>query len=408
MAFQRTTAIDKLLDLTKRKKVVQGGTWAGKTYGIVPLLIDKCAALPDKHITIVCQTLDAVRKGPLRDFKNIMQGTGRWIEDSYHGTDRIYTFANGSIIEFQAYDSIGKAKAAGKRTDLFINEAQYVSFEIADTLITRTSEDIWLDFNPTYEFWAHTEILTQDDAEFLLLKYSDNEALPLTILEDLKFKLSKAYFNPDADHRDENNIKSAYWANWCKVYIDGEIGSLEGVIFNNWDVVDGIPSEARLIGAGMDFGFTNDPTTLIAAYKYNGQIIYDEVIYETGLLNPDIARLIKAEGFKARIYADSAEPKTIETLKRSYKINIEGATKGADSIRFGIQLMQNDNFLVTSRSSNIIRELRAYSWKKKKDGTKDNEPIDAFNHCIDAMRYFCIMTMQTVKKTVRIKARRRK
>jgi len=397
MSFQRTKAINKLLQMKKRKKVVQGGTWAGKTYGIVPIQINKAASMRNKKITIAAESIPAIKAGALDDFKSIMIDTGRWNQNNYNATDRKYTFpATKSTIEFQSYDSIGKAKAAGKRTDLFLNEANYQTFEITDTLMMRTSEDIWIDFNPTNQFWAHEEILPQKDSEFLLLKYMDNEALPKTILEELHMKLEKAYFDPFGDHDDPANIKNSYWANWCKVYIDGQIGSLEGVIFNNWHKIGSVPLGANLLGGGMDFGFTNDPTTLIAAYEYDDAIIFDEVIYRRGLLNSDIAKL--AKGFNAKIYADSAEPKSIADLE-SYGLKIEGADKGADSIRFGIGLLQEKDFYVTERSLNLIKELRAYSWAKdRKTGTTTQKPVDAFNHCIDAMRYFAMMVLNKKRK----------
>ena len=404
MKFQRTTAINKLLALDKRKKIIQGGTWAGKTYGIIPILINKSASLNNKHITVVAETVDAVRKGALKDFKEVMQSTGRWNEDNYHGTNRMYTFpATGSVIEFQAYDTLGKAKAAGKRTDLFINEAQYTTFEIADALIMRTSEDIWLDFNPTFEFWAHTEIMPQDDSCFCLLKYTDNEAIPQTILDELNNKLEKAYHNPQGERKDPNNIKSSYWANWCNVYIDGEVGKLEGVIFENWNTIDSVPPNAQLLGAGMDFGYTNDPTTMIAAYRYNNQIIFDEVIYQKGLGNSDIAGL--AKGFGGWIYADSAEPKSIAEIK-AYGVRIKAAEKGTDSIRFGINILQELDMVVTNRSANLIKELRHYMWAKDKEGNSTQKPIDAFNHGIDAMRYLAMMVLKKKPASRGLKVKR--
>lgn len=405
MSFKRTTAINKLLRLKKRKKIIQGGTWAGKTFGIIPVMINKASSYPGKEMTVVCETVPAVKKGPMAIFIKVMQITGRWNEDGWHATDRKYTFANGSYIEFQAFDNIGKAKQAGKRTDLFINEAQYVKFEIADALMTRSTEDIWIDFNPTLKFWAHEEVVPQKDAEFLLLKYTDNEACPQTVIDDLQMKLEKAYYNPDGNRKDPANIKNKYWANWCKVYIDGEIGSLEGVIFENWDKIASVPPGAQLLGGGMDFGFTQDPTTLIAAYRWNGKIIFDEVIYRKGLGNGDIAGL--AKGFKGMIYADSAEPKSIKDLK-AYGLKIKGADKGPDSIRFGISLLQEEEFLVTERSLNLISELMAYCWDTDKHGKQIAKPIDAFNHAIDAMRYFAIMVLKKKGNSIKIRVRKRK
>lgn len=383
--FKRTTAINKLLKLQKRKRVIQGGTWAGKTYGILPILIDKAAKYSGKKITVVGETIPAIKEGALDDFKTIMQITGRWNEANYNATDRVYKFHTGSRIEFKSFDSISKAKASGKRTDLFINEGNYISFEIADALMIRTSEKIWIDFNPTNEFWAHTELLTQEDTDFLLLKYTDNEALPDTILKELYMKIEKAK-------------TSDYWRNWCKVYIDGEIGSLEGVIFTNWKQIDNIPDEAKLIGYGLDFGYTNDPTALTAIYEYNGQRILDEVLYQTGMINSEIAQFIK-KGIQ--VYADSSEPKSIEEIRR-FGINIKPVVKGADSINFGIQTMQTQDYLITSNSRNIIKEFRAYSWDKDKTGKQLNSPIDFYNHAIDGIRYHEMMTCGGLHKKIKV------
>lgn len=379
-SFQVTTAIKKLHALKSRKKIIQGGTWAGKTYGIIPLLIDKAARYPNKKITVVAETIPAIKEGALDDFKSIMQETNRWVEERFNSTDRIYKFYNGSRIEFKSFDSIGKAKASGKRTDLFINEGNYISFEIADALMMRTSGDIWVDFNPTHEFWAHTEIMKEEGSEFLLLKYTDNEALPVTILKELEIKREKAK-------------TSSYWANWCKVYIDGEIGSLEGVIFTNWEQIDTIPSEAKYLGTGLDFGFTNDPTAIVDVYSYDGKRILDEVCYQQGLVNKDIADILKEDNKRRTVYADSSEPKSIEEIRRQ-GVMIKGVVKGNDSVKYGIQTMQDKEYLVTSSSTNVIKEFRAYSWDKDKaTGEKLNKPIDEFNHAMDAIRYHEMMSI---------------
>lgn len=398
--FKRTTSVNKLLRLKKRKRVIQGGTWAGKTFGILPVLIDKAAKYNNKKITVVAETIPAIKEGALDDFKTIMQLTGRWNDNNYNATDRVYRFpATGSRIEFKSFDSIGKAKAAGKRTDLFINEGNYISFEIADALMMRTSENVWIDFNPTVEFWAHTEVLPEEDAEFLLLKYTDNEALPETILKELMAKVNKAFFNPLGDWNDPANIKSHYWANWCRVYIAGEIGSLEGVIFTNWKQIDNLPPEAKLIGYGLDFGYTNDPTALTAIYEWNGKRILDEVLYRAGMVNSEIAAHIKKG---VPVWADSAEPKSIEEIRR-FGITIKPVVKGTDSVKFGIQTMQAQDYLITSNSREIIKEFRAYLWDKDKTGKTLNTPIDDFNHAIDGIRYHEMMTCGGLKKDLTIK-----
>ena len=372
MGFTRTTAINKLLAMEARKRVVQGGTWAGKTYGIAACVINYAAKYPNKKCTIVAETIPAVKEGALEDFLNIMQDTGRFIADRFNRNSLSYTFANGSKVQFKSFENEGKAKAAGKRDLLFINECNHIPFKIADALMTRTNDVIWLDFNPDNEFWAHTEILPMPDSEFLLLKYSDNEALPATILTDLMQKVEKAK-------------TSTYWANWCKVYIDGEIGNLQGVVYPNWAQIDTLPEDARLERIGLDFGFSNDPTAAVGIYRYDGGWIWDEIIYQTGLVNSEVAALLK-DYKRVRVVCDSAEPKSIVELKRA-GVNAHGALKGRDSVLHGIQLINSEKISVTSRSTNIIRELRKYCWKEDRGGEITNTPIDAFNHAMDGVRY---------------------
>ena len=392
--FIYTTAIKKLRAIKARKKVIQGGTSAGKTYGIVPLLIDKAIKNEGIKITVVAETLPAVKEGALDIFKTVMFDTGRWMENHWNASTLTYTFGNRSRMQFKSFDSIGKAKSSGKRDVLFLNEANHIAFDIADALMIR-SKETWIDFNPDNEFWVHTEVLTEPNSEFLLLTYHDNEALPAETLEDLLIKQSKAFYNVDGDWKDKDNIKNSYWANWCYVYILGEIGNLEGVIFNNYTIVDAMPLDARLIGYGLDFGYTNDPTSITEVYLWNGKRILNEICYNKGLSNSDISKYIKT---KQPCYCDSAEPKSIDELKR-FGVNAKAVTKGADSINFGIQVMQEQQYLVTSKSINLINELRKYAWNKdKKTNEKTNTPIGTFNHAIDGVRYHEMETIGLPKK----------
>lgn len=390
--FQRTTAIDKLLAMKGRKKVIQGGTWAGKTYGVLPVgAVDYATKNKNKVVTVVAETIPALRGGAIKDFKNIMRDTNRWFENRWNGTELHYTFGSGTKVEFKSFDSVGKAQAAGKRDVLFINEAPYISYEIADALIGRTTEDIWIDFNPTSEFWAHTEILPNKDAEFLLLKYTDNEALPQTILDELLMKVEKAYHNPLGNRQDAANIKSTYWANWCRVYIDGEIGSLQGTVFQ-FKQVQTIPDEAELIGYGLDWGFTNDPTALTAVYMCNKELYLEELIYKTNLTNAMIVAemdALKISKYRPLI-ADSAEPKSIVDLVNGGYSNVQPAQKGPDSIRNGIATLQEYPINVLSSSLNLIKELRNYRWEVDKAGKTTNNPIGKWNHAIDGVRYVAL------------------
>ena len=375
--------------MTARKKVVQGGTSAGKTYAIIPILIDRALKEPRLKITVVAETLPAVKEGALDIFINTMFDTNRWIDSNWNASSLTYTFKNRTRIQFKSFDTVGKAKASGKRDILFLNEANTVAFVIADALMIR-SKETYIDFNPDNEFWVHTEVLPEPNSEFLLLTYEDNEALPEETLEDLLIKKSKAFHNPNlSDDKSFNpeNIKNGYWANWWRVYGLGLIGNLEGVIFDSWREVDTIPPNAKLLGYGMDFGYTNDPTTLTAIYEFNNEHYWDELIYETGMLNSDIVRRCKQIGMNGVIVADSAEPKTIQDLKNG-GLKIQEALKGSDSIKFGIDKMQDVVIHITKRSTNLKTELQKYKWATNKDGKSLNVPIDAYNHSIDGIRYF--------------------
>ena len=337
------------------------------------------------------ESIPHLRRGALKDFLKILMLTGRYNPDQFNKSDLKYTFKNGSYIEFFSVDQPAKLLGA-RRNILYMNEANNINFDAYVQLSIRTSGEIWLDFNPTNKFWAHTEVLTGDDVDFLLLTYQDNEALPETIIHDIESAQAKG-------------LTSKYWANWWKVYGLGQIGSLEGACIPEWDIIQGLPKdkdgnlECRLLGYGLDFGYTNDPTTLVAIYKWNDAYIYDEVIYSTGLLNSDISDLLTVNQVKEYIYADSAEPKSIAELKK-LKHKITGAKKGADSIVYGINLINQNKMYVTQRSNNLQTELQNYIWKKDKEGNTINKPIDNWNHIIDAIRYGLTSLLENPNKGV--------
>jgi phage terminase large subunit len=384
--FKRTTAINKILALKEPTRVIPGGTSSGKTHGIIPVLIDR-AAREKLKITVVNETIPAAKDGPVEIFKTVMQETNRWIESHWIRNPLEYTFGNGSKIQFKSFDSVGKAKASGKRDILFINEANHIPYKVAEALMIRSNE-VYIDYNPDNEFWVDEVVLNEPDVDFLRLTYHDNEAIPPQLLKKILQKTNLAFFDPDGDWKDPKNVKSEYWANWCRVYILGEIGKLEGVVFDNWEEIEQIPPDAKLVSLVLDWGYSNDPTALVAIYKWNQHYILDEEIYEVGLTNREIANLVKSKGLQRhQIIADSAEPKSIKELNR-LGLKVRPAQKGKDSIMFGIDKMQEQSFLVTKRSINIKDEFRRYKWAKDKIGNVLNKPIDSFNHAIDAIRYF--------------------
>jgi phage terminase large subunit len=371
MEFIITTALKKLLRLKKRIKVVRGGTSASKTFSILPILIDRAIKTPDLEISVVSESIPHLRRGALKDFLKIMMALGRYNDNQFNKSTLKYTFVNGSYIEFFSVDQPDKLRGA-RRNVLYVNECNNVDFDSYYQLAIRTSGEIWLDYNPSSLFWVDREIINQDDVDFITLTYLDNEALSETIVKEIESAKEKAK-------------TSSYWENWWQVYGLGQTGSLEGVCIPEWQEIN-LPTEARLLCYGMDWGYSNDPTSLIAMYKYNDSYIFDELIYQKGLLNSDISDLLKTNEVNDIIYADSAEPKSIAELN-SYGHNVLPVTKGRDSIVYGLNLINQNKVYVTSRSKNLINELRNYTWMVDKQGNKLNKPIDAYNHAIDAMRY---------------------
>ena len=373
--LQRTTAINKILALKKRIKIIQGGTSAGKTFGILPILIDKAARQSGLEISIIAESIPHLRRGALRDFLKIMKWTNRYYDERFNKSHLKYEFANGSFIEFFSADDSSKLRGA-RRDILYINECNNVNFEAYNELAIRTKREVYLDFNPANEFWVHTELKDESDADFIILTYKDNEGLDEGIVQQIEKNRLKA-------------STSSYWSNWWKVYGLGQLGQLQGAVFTNYKIIDKIPQDARLIGLGLDFGYTNDPSAIIEVYKHNETRILNEVKYQTGMLNSDIAKVLPKS---IPVYADSAEPKSIADIQR-YGITIKGVTKGRDSVNYGIDVMQAQSYLVTSNSTNLIKELRSYCWDVDKAGKRLNKPIDNFNHALDAVRYHEMETL---------------
>lgn len=373
--FKRTTATNKVLGLKNRVKIIQGGTSASKTYSILAVLINKALSIHGIEISVVAETIPHLRRGALKDFLKIMKWTGRYIEDRFNKSLLRYEFANGSVIEFFSADDSSKLRGA-RRDILYINECNNVTFDAYNELAIRTRKEVYLDFNPANEFWVHTELKDEPDSDFLILTYKDNEALDNSIVEQIEKNRDKAK-------------TSSYWANWWKVYGEGQLGMLEGVVFSNWKLIDTIPKEARLLGIGLDFGYTNDPTAVIEIYAYNNQRIVNQIVYQNGLVNSEIAKRLPKNVI---VYADSSEPKSIEEIRR-LGITIKGVTKGKDSINYGIDVMQRQDYLVTNQSVDLIKELRSYIWDTDKTGRRLNKPIDFNNHAIDALRYHEMETL---------------
>jgi len=364
--FSQTTATEKIKVMNKRIRIVQGGTSASKTISILLYLI--ASAQSDKKPTmtsVISESYPHLRRGAIKDFLTILKEHNYYKDANWNKTESTYTFETGSKVEFFSADQPDKLRGA-RRDRLFINECNNVHFDAFQQLEVRTKEFIFLDYNPSSEFWVQLEILNKrTDYDFIILTYKDNESLPPEIVGSIEQRMNNK--------------------GWWQVYGLGQLGVVEGRIYKDWNIIDEIPHEARLERRGIDFGYTNDPTAIVDVYYYNGGYILDEVCYQKGLSNKQIADLVNNLP-KVLCIADSAEPKSIDELIL-YGLNVVPTVKGPDSVRQGIQKVQFQRISMTKRSTNLIKEFRNYLWKIDKNGKVLNEPEGGLDHALDAVRY---------------------
>ena len=351
---------------TKKILVEQGGTRSGKTYNILLWIIFKyCYENSKKTITICRKTFPAVRGTVMRDFLDILKIHQLYNEENHAKSANEY-YINGNLIEFISLDQPQKIRGR-KRDLLFVNEANEINFEDWQQLIFRTNDRIIIDYNPSDEFhWIYDKVLTRDDVEFYQTTYKDNPFISEEIIQEIE-RLKDT---------DEN-----YW----RVYGLGERGQSRSLVFTFQTTKD-IPTEAKLIARGLDFGFSNDSTALVETYILDQNMYVNELIYRTGMTNQDIGNEFARLKLDRRdeVFCDSAEPKSIEEIHRM-GWNVKPTYKG--SINIGIDMIRRYKLNVTEGSLNIIKELRNYKYIEDKNGQLTNKPIDAFNHAIDALRY---------------------
>jgi phage terminase large subunit len=354
-----------------RVQVHQGGTRSGKTYSILLGLVEFCAKNQNggRVVTICRKTFPSLRASAMRDFFQILSSENLYDPRNHNKSDGTYNLF-GNVVEFISIDQPQRIRGR-KRDVLFINEANELALEDWRQLILRTTYRAILDYNPSdEEHWIYDHVLTRDDVEFFQTTYLDNPFLePEVVTEIERLK--------DTDPN--------YW----RVFGQGERGINTTAVFTTWTPEE-VPQGAKLIAYGLDWGFTNDPTALVAVYKLDHHLYLDQLIYQGGLTNPDIAELIREKiTDRTEIIADSAEPKSIEELYR-YGFNVKPAHKGPDSIRAGIDVMKRHVLHPTPGSTDLIRELRNYRWQTDKNDKPLNQPIDAHNHALDAVRYVCL------------------
>jgi len=370
-----TTSFNKIANLTGRIRIAQGSSSASKTYSILQKII--LQAQQSKEIklwSIVTDTHPNISKGAYRDFLSII------------GTDLIKhtktkvpleIHINNWTFEFFGLDDETKARG-GRRDGLFINEANRIKWETARQLIMRTREVVYIDYNPDAEFWAHDKYKGKPDTSFVIVTYKDNEACPQAAIDEIE-----AYRITDPE--------------WYKVYGLGIVGNLyAGKVFRGWEEIDTFPNIDYWYG--LDFGFSNDPTSVVRVAKEKDNIFIDELIYQIELTNADIAKLLKQKGYKGEIIiCDSAEPKSIHELKL-LGINALPADKKPGSIMEGIDYLKRHSVLLTRNSTDIWKEYRHYKWQKDRNGNFINKPVDMFNHAIDAIRYAFSLGLRNEKK----------
>lgn len=364
--YLETTSTRKIKNLRKRIKAVQGGTSASKTISILLVLIGLAQSDTKATLTsVVSESLPHLKRGAIRDFLNILKEHGYYDDSRWNRSDFIYTFETGSQIEFFSADQPDKLRGA-RRERLYLNECNNIHFDAFEQLEVRTREAVWLDWNPSAEFWFYTDVAgKRDDVDHIIVTYLDNEALDPQTVASIEQRKNR----PE----------------WWKVYGLGQLGEIEGRIYTSWKVIDEIPDEARLKAIGLDFGYTNDPTAAIAIYEHNGGYIFDEILYRKGMSNKSIADALTTYG-NALVIGDSSEPKSIDEIK-SYGINILPATKGPGSVNQGIAYVQDQKCSITTRSVATIKEYRNYLWIRDRNGKVTNNPQDFDNHALDAIRY---------------------
>jgi phage terminase large subunit len=366
------------IDGSKRICVLQGGTRSGKSYSALQWILVKALSEPNMVFSIVRKSFPSMRVSIMRDWVGILKDLGIWDENRWSATEHIYTFDNGSMVEFMSIDSSEKRKGSA-RDYLFVDEANELSREDWFQLFIRTRKKSIIAYNPSFgtNNYIFTEIQTHPEADLYISTFRDNPYLEKQLVEEIE-RLKE--INPE----------------YYKIYGMGMPGNNIGTIFSI-NLIEEVPENAEFVAFGLDYGFTVDPTSLVAVWKRDKDIYIEELIYEKGMVTSDIAqRLRDLEVGREEIWADSAEPRLNEELYR-LGFNVKAVRKGKDSIKLGIDLMMQYRLMVTKRSKNIVKEFGEYVWMVDKNGNFENIPVDYSNHAIDAIRYVCMERLNAKK-----------
>lgn len=379
----------KAYNAEKRIQLHRGGTRSGKSYTLIDLVIiwlftgkiSQNAEVDRSGIFSIIRKFKAsTTASVLRDFESELIKYDLYQFCTINKTLTTYTYKD-RVVEFMGADDPQKLRSA-TRDYLWCEEANELTFEDFFQAQIRTRKKVFLSFNPDDEAsWLNVKIEQErsrekGDVDLIVSTYKDNPFLTPEIISEIEYI---------------RETDPTYW----KIYGEGCYGQIEGRVFKNFQIVPAVDREAKLLGYGLDFGFTNDPTALVAVYIMimtggKNRLYFDELVYEKGLLNNQIASRLNGLGIDRRdeVFADSAEPKTIEDLRMN-GYNVKPCAKGADSVNYGIDLINQYDLFITDHSVNLIKEFRHYKWITDKDGKALNKPIDDYNHGIDALRYLC-------------------
>ena len=401
MKWQPTTCFKKCLDLhvngKNKLKAVYGGSSAGKTVSIIPILHECAINNPGETITIVSDTLANLKLGAMKDFKDILMGMDAFDPACWLKSESRYHYNNGSKIEFIGADDEAKMRG-GRRDRLYVNEANRVKYEVFNQLKLRTKKDIWIDWNPSGKFWYNQYVEENLDHDSLVVNFKDNEWI---FSEEGRGTLQ------EFEEMEANKHLSDWHMNNWRVYGLGEWGTLSGSCIKTYEVVDSIPLDFELVGIGLDFG-TVDPNAAVALYKNNyGRWLFDEIIYKNEKaygstpmmegIRDDIKNYYSTDVY---IYADYAAFNAIQYLRSIGLGGIRKCKKGPDSIKTGIDLINELNPFVTSRSKNLLDEFGLYRYKTDKNGDLMEGKYEGPDHLVDACRY--VLSKNVKKRQIKV------
>lgn len=364
-----------LTALQNNKSVIinYGGSSSSKTITVMQILRIIAERKENQYILLIANSVPKLKTTLIKDFKNIIMSDD-YDSKAFNKVDNEYKFNNGSIFKFA--NAFHEDTYKGVRCDYaMLDECN--TFRngqgVFDQIEIRTAKTVFLTFNPSSKFWV-TDVMARQDSETIHSTYKDNQYIESSIVHKLE-------------------LRSKTDENFYKVYVLGEWGALEGLVFKykvNWDYYKEEPENYDSEYFGLDFGFTNDPTAAVQVKvdKKNKTLYVKELLYQTGLLNSQIAQILKPIIKENYIIADSAEPKSIVSLRNQHKLNCLSAVKGADSIRAGIERLKEWQILVQENSKNLIEEMFNYAYIDKEGLT--NQPIDDYNHLLDALRYVAL------------------